>query len=71
MINIAPSIGYHCINPFWANVPILHPLKTPENLWFSGVFRGCRMGTLVRNGLSFITLAKSEQKFPLKCAEKT
>ena len=28
------------INPFLANVPILFPLKTPENLWFSGVFRG-------------------------------
>ena len=23
------------INPFLANVPILYPLKTPENLWFS------------------------------------
>ena len=23
-------------NPFLANVPILYPLKTPENLWFSG-----------------------------------
>ena len=22
---------------------ILHPLKTPENLWFSGVFRGYKM----------------------------
>ena len=31
-------------NPFMANVPILYPLKTPENLWFSGVFRGYNMG---------------------------
>ena len=38
-------------NPFLANVPILHPLKTPESLSFSGVFRGFKMGTLARNGL--------------------
>ena len=38
-------------NPFLANVPILHPLKTPENQRFSGVFRGCSMGILARNGL--------------------
>ena len=37
---------YYCLidtwllNPFLANVSILYPLKTPENLWFSGVFRG-------------------------------
>ena len=38
-------------NPFLANVPILYPLKTPENQRFSGVFRGYKMGTLARNGL--------------------
>ena len=27
------------INPFVTNVPISYPLKTPENFWFSGVFR--------------------------------
>ena len=40
------------INPFLANVPILHPLVRPENLWFSGVTRGYKMGSLVRNGLN-------------------
>ena len=39
------------LNPFLHNVPILYPLKTPENLWFSGVFRGYELGTLARNGL--------------------
>ena len=39
------------INPSQANVPILYPLKTPENLCFSGIFRGYKMGTLTRNGL--------------------
>ena len=39
------------INPSLANVPILYPLKTSENLWFSGVFRGYKIGTLARNGL--------------------
>ena len=38
------------LKPCLANVPILYPLKIPENLWFSGVFKGY-MGTLARNGL--------------------
>ena len=38
-------------NPFLANVPILYPLKTPENVWFSCDFRGYKMGTLARNKL--------------------
>ena len=44
------------INPFMANVPITCPLKTPENLSFSGVFRGYIMGTMARNGLIITTL---------------
>ena len=39
------------VNPFPASVPVLYPLKTLENLWFSGVFRGCKIGTLAGNGL--------------------
>ena len=39
------------INPFLADVPILYPLKTPEKLWFSGLFREYKRGTLVKNGL--------------------
>ena len=45
------SNSFAKINPFLANVPILYPLKTPENLWFSSVFRGYKMGKLARNGL--------------------
>ena len=41
----------YVINPFLANVPISFPLKTPENLWLSGVFRGNEIRTLGRNGL--------------------
>ena len=41
-------------NPFLANVPILYPLKTPQNQGFSGVFRGYKMGTLARNGSKII-----------------
>ena len=33
------------------NAPILQPLKTPENFWFSGVFRRYKIGTLPRNVL--------------------
>ena len=43
------------IDPFLAHVPILYPLKTQENLWFFGVFREYKMGTLARNGLRSIT----------------
>ena len=48
----------NAINPFLANVPISYPLKTPENLWFSGVFRGDEMGTLTRNGLRIYLQAR-------------
>ena len=39
------------LNPFLANVPILYPLKTPENQRFSDIFTGYKMGTLARNEL--------------------
>ena len=42
------------VNPFPANVPILHSLKTTENQRFSGIFRGYKMGILARNGLILI-----------------
>ena len=45
-------MDFRLLSSFLANDPILYPLKTPENLWFSGVFRGYKMGTLARNGLS-------------------
>ena len=41
------------LNQFLTNVPILYPLKTPGNLWFSRVFRGgYKMGTLAGDGLN-------------------
>ena len=42
------------INPFSTNVPLLYPRKTSENRIFSDVFRGCRSGTLVANGLMIL-----------------
>ena len=39
------------INPFSTNVPLLYPLKTSVNLWFSDVFRGYWSRILVKNGL--------------------
>ena len=39
------------LNTFSTNVPLLYPLKTLENQRFSDVFKGCRSGTLVENGL--------------------
>ena len=38
-------------NLFITNAPILYPLKTQDNIWFSGFFRGYKMGTLAGNGL--------------------
>ena len=38
-------------NSFSTNVPLLHPLKTWENLQFSDICREYRSGTLVENGL--------------------
>ena len=57
------------INPFLANVPILYHLKTPENLWFSGVFRGYKMGTLARNGLKEGKIAHILNIFSYTCFE--
>ena len=58
---------YYCyINPFLPNVPILYPLKTPENLWFLSIFRGYKMGTSARNGLKIyinINNLKYEQSY--------
>ena len=42
--------------PFLANVPVLYPLKTPENLWFPGIFREYRPGPLAGNELNLIRL---------------
>ena len=39
-------------NPFLLNVPILYPLKTPENQTFSGIFRGYEIEKLGKNGLN-------------------
>ena len=41
-------------NPFPANVAVLNPLKTQENLWFFRVFRRNKMGTLAGNGLKIV-----------------
>ena len=44
---------------FLANVPISYSLKTPENQMFFGVFKGHKMGTLLKNGLNtLVTLLK-------------
>ena len=43
------KVGY--LNPFLANVLILHPLKTRENQRLTGVYKWYKMETLVKNGL--------------------
>ena len=44
------------VNPFSTNAPLLHPLKTSENLRFSHLIKGYRSGTLVQNGLIIQTM---------------
>ena len=41
---------------FLAKVSILYPLKTPENLWSSGVFGEYKMGILAGNGLILLNI---------------
>ena len=36
-------------NKYLASIPILDPLKTPENQRFSGVFRRYETGVLAKN----------------------
>ena len=45
---------FNSISPFSTNVPLLYPLKTPENWRFSNVFREYRGGILVEKGLRVI-----------------
>ena len=59
------NLDYY-LNPFLANVPILYPLKTPENLWFSGVFRGYKIGTLAGNGLIYKGIKKEIENIKYK-----
>ena len=54
---ISVCYGKFPINLFLANTPISYPLKISENLWFSGDYRGYKIGTLVRNGWSVYTMA--------------
>ena len=37
------------VNSVQSNAPFIDSPKTPKNHWFSGVFRGYKMGTLIRN----------------------
>ena len=46
------SVNEVVVSPFLTNVPISYPLKTPGKQRFSDVFRGYKMGTLARYGLS-------------------
>ena len=51
VFNIQEGIS-KMINSFLTNLPILNPLKIPENQRFPDVFKEYKMGTLGRNGLN-------------------
>ena len=42
-IKMSSQCSTSLVNPFMANVPILYPLKTPQNQKFFGVFRGFKL----------------------------
>ena len=52
---------YQNFNPFSSNAPLLYPLKTSENLRFSDIFRGYRIGTLLENGLRIFQMKLSQR----------
>ena len=56
--NLLDIVGnpWKWFNPFLVDVSISYFLNTPENLRFSGVFRGYKMGTLTRNKLISICI---------------
>ena len=47
------------LNSFKANVLFIYPLKMPENLWFSDVFRGYRNGTLAQKKVNDAMMTRS------------
>ena len=59
-----------CIDLFEVFEPLTHfwpcsyliPLKTLENVWFSGVFKGYKMETLAENGLKIKKLKNKHRK---------
>ena len=55
--SIKASYQISSINPYLAHVAILSPLKTVQNLWFSEVFKGYKLGPLARNGLMTVIKA--------------
>ena len=65
------DLRHEGINAFLAIAPILYPLKTPENLWFSDVFRWYKMGTLAKNGLInsciHFMFQRADQRVSLVC----
>ena len=48
---LSPKLAKHNLTHFWPLFPLYAP-KNTENQRFSGVFRGCKMGKLARNGLN-------------------
>ena len=49
-------MSHTCTNPFSSSAPLLYPLKTSENLWFSYVFRRYKSGNLVENALNRVQM---------------
>ena len=68
-------------NPFLAHISILYPpphpttIETPENLWFTGVLRGYKMGILPKNGLILMMIWEwtcvASGQLTIFCSERT
>lgn len=58
---------FSTFDPFMVNVPILHPLKTPGNLWFYGVFRGYKIRKFAINELIETVACKIHLRWVFAC----
>ena len=58
---------FSAFDPFMVNVPILHPLKTPGNLWFYGVFRGYKIRKFAINELIETVACKIHLRWVFAC----
>ena len=54
------------INPYSPNITFMYPLKTSENLWFSGVFMGYKNVTLGEYGLRRTKRIYKKYQFSMK-----
>ena len=73
VLSVLGNIGRHLCTDRAFEVGAMAEGNTPgsdrKNLWFSGVFRGYKMGTLIRNGLKLKKIEETSILYHLKTPE--